>query len=530
MSLPLQGKMAATGQLLIPAPLTGIPFLKASHFQIGFDHRPQGNVVESPFRTDFPPLWGSYKPDPILLPNSKGVLNQDMDKARETWSETHLAFPVRSLEPKPKICPPESHLQMHADSQTKIFTSTARESYPWPDVMLQGPASTRADYNKEEDHFPCGDKDKLKLLPSVCRFSYPAYEILEPIAKAPCAHLGGIPTIKGDGCSYYGTSYQAQFEGGWIPPVKSCGKSKSSIVFGDPRSSVSTSKEKHAYTLQDTWNHRVYDKERAAFQIHKTNIKSGDGCTRFFTVALESFPRRELDTAGRVLPTLHLTQECCGSDNLFRIGNPDRIRFLPLPAPMKVTCLSKQTSSIPKGDEDLERSRERATTTTSRFFHTQIDLGEHPPQPDVPLWRLQSKVPLGDKHLNTCFFSTTQHSDYQPPPESQREASSSKSHLESHVPFNYPTGKGAVTTTQAMLVPHRQWMLRPSEKWLQQIKYSHLVPPWQEQRFFGTEHQDEFTPKYSGPVTICGGNFQVSSIPLGTLKKYCPQRRMVFAT
>ncbi|XP_077698121.1 stabilizer of axonemal microtubules 5 isoform X3 [Eretmochelys imbricata] len=442
--------MAATGQSLIPAPLTGIPFLKASHFQIGFDHRPQGNVVESPFRTDFPPLWGSYKPGPILLPNSKDVLNQDMDKAKETWSETHLAFPVRSLEPKPKVCPPESHLRMHADSQTKIFTSAARESYPWPDVILQRPASTRADYR-------------------------------------------GIPTIKGDRCSYFGTSYQAQFEGGWIPPVKSCGKSKSSIVFGDPRSSVSTSEEKHAYTLQDTRNRRVYSKECAAFQIHKTNITPGDGCTRFFTVTLESFPQREL-------------------------------------APMKVTCLSKQTSSIPKGDENLERGRERATTTTSRFFHTQLDLGEHPPQPDVPPWRQQSKVPLGDRHLNACFFSTTQHSDYQPPPESQRETSSSKSHHESHMPFNYPTGKGAVTTTQAMLVPHRQQTLRPSEESLQQIKYSHLVPPWQGQRFFGTEHQDEFTPKYSGPVIICGGNFQVSSIPLGTLKKYNPQRRMIFAT
>ncbi|XP_043358711.1 testis-expressed protein 45 isoform X2 [Dermochelys coriacea] len=524
--------MAAAGQSLIPAPLTGIPFLKTSHFQIGFDHRPQGNIVESPFRTDFPPLWGSYKPDPILLPNSKGVLNQNMDKAKDIWSETHLAFPVRSLEPKPKVCPPESHLQMHANSQTNIFTSTARESYPWPDVTLQRPASTRADYSKEEDHFPCGDKDKLKFLPSVYHFTYPAYEILEPIAKAPCVHLGGIPTIKGDRCSYFGTSYQAQFEGGWIPPVKSYGKSKSSIVFGDPRSSVSTSEKKHAYTLQDTRNHRVYDKECAAFQIHKTNIMPGDGRTRFFTVTLESFPRRELgavDAAGRALPAGHPTWECCGSYNLFRIGNADRIRFLPLPAPVKVTCLSKQTLSIPKGDENLERSRECATTTTSRFFHTQLDLGERPRQPDVPPWRQQSKVPLGDKLLNACFFSTTQHSDYQPPPKSQRETSSSKSHHESHMPFNYPS-KGAVTTTQAMLVPHIQQTLRSSEESLQQIKYSHLVPPWQGQRFFGTEHQDEFTPKYSGPVTICGGNFQVSSIPLGTLKKYNPQQQMVFAT
>uniref|UniRef100_A0A8C8VKR8 Testis expressed 45 n=1 Tax=Pelusios castaneus TaxID=367368 RepID=A0A8C8VKR8_9SAUR len=483
--------MAATVQSLIPASLTGIPFLKASHFRTGFDHRPQGNVVESPFRTDFPPLWGCYKPVPILPPNSKGVLNQDMDKARENWSETQQAFPGRSLEPVPKICPPESHLQMHADSKTNIFTSVARESYPWPDMTLRGPVLPEADYSKEEDHFPCGDKDKLKLLPSVYRFSYPAYEQLQPMVKAPCIHLGGLPTIKGDRCSYYGTSYQAQFEGSWIPPVKSSGKSKSSILFGDPRNVVSTGEEKHAYTVQDIENHSVYNREHAAFQIHKTNIKPGDGRTRFHTVTLESFPPREL-------------------------------------APMEITCANKQTSSVPRGDQDLERSREHATTTTSRFFHTQIDMRDCPPQPALTLWRRQSSVPLGDKHLTSCFFSTTQHADYQPPPESQREMASSERHLESHMPFNYPS-EGAVTTTQAMLVPYRQRMHRPSEESLEQIKYSHLAPPWKGQRFFGTEHQDEFPPKYSGPVNICGGSFQVSSIPLGTLKKYSPQRRVVFA-
>lgn len=81
-----------------------------------------------------------------------------------------------------------------------------------------------------------------------------------------------------------------------------------------------------------------------------------------------------------------------------------------------------------------------------------------------------------------------------------------------------------------MLVPHRQRTLRPSEESLQQVKHSHLILPWKGQRFFGTEQQEQFTPKYSGPVTICGGSFQVSSVPLGTLKKYSAQRRVVFAT
>ncbi|XP_075759058.1 stabilizer of axonemal microtubules 5 isoform X1 [Pelodiscus sinensis] len=493
MSFALQGKMPASVQSLIPAPLTGIPFQKASHFQLGFDHRPQGSVVESPFRTDFPPLWGNYKSNPILPPSSKGVLNQDMDETRETLSETCRAFPVKPLEPKLQICPPESHLQMHADSQIKILTPTSRDNYPWPDVTLQAPTSTRADYNKKEDHFPCGDKDKLKLLPSVYQFSYPAHEIHQPVVRAPCRHLGGVPTIKGDKCSYYGTSYREQFEGGWIPPVKSCVQNKSSIVFGDPRSSVSTSEGKRAYTVPDTRNRRVYDKERAASQVYKTNVKPGDGHTRFGTVTLESFPLRE-------------------------------------PAPVKILGASKKASSVLRGDEDPGRNRERANATTNRFFHTPMDVGAGPPQPEVPPWRLRNNVSLGDKHLNACFFSTTQHSDYQPPPESRSQTSSSKSHFQSHLPFNYPTGEGAVTTTQAMLVPHRQRTLRPSEESLQQVKHSHLILPWKGQRFFGTEQQEQFTPKYSGPVTICGGSFQVSSVPLGTLKKYSAQRRVVFAT
>lgn len=62
-----------------------------------------------------------------------------------------------------------------------------------------------------------------------------------------------------------------------------------------------------------------------------------------------------------------------------------------------------------------------------------------------------------------------------------------------------------------------------------QMKCSHLVLPWRAQELFSTEQKDAFTPKARGPAEIQTGDSQVSRVPLGTLKGYCPQRKVVFA-
>lgn len=53
-----------------------------------------------------------------------------------------------------------------------------------------------------------------------------------------------------------------------------------------------------------------------------------------------------------------------------------------------------------------------------------------------------------------------------------------------------------------------------------QIKYSHLVHPWQGQRWFSTEQKEAYVNKYSGPITLVVGDCQRSSIPLGTMKTF----------
>ncbi|KFV53738.1 Uncharacterized protein C19orf45, partial [Gavia stellata] len=333
---------------------------------------------------------------------------------------------------------------------------------------------------KWKDNIPCGDREKIRLPPSVYTLSYPAHEI-RPAARPWRSHGGElfyrcVPTIKGDGQSYYNTSYQAQFKGEWSPPAKPSEKHVSPITFGDPRISGSVSEHKHAYSAPDKRTHRVYDKERAASQIHHVNLRLGDGSTRFSTTTSEFFPVHNLE-------------------------------------PITTARPNKYASSIPRGDADPERNRALARTTTQLLFYPETDRWNLAPKPDS--LKHQSNICLGDECSGSRFFSTTQQADYQPPQQSQRVMADSKSHRESHIPFNY-RNESSVTTTQAMLVPHRQQKRRLSEEVLQQIKCSHLGLPWRAQDQFRTEQKDEFTPKSRGPPEIQKASSQVSCVPLGT--------------
>ncbi|NXT31001.1 TEX45 protein, partial [Pelecanoides urinatrix] len=480
--------MAASAVPAIPAPLTGLPFLKASHFQLGAERWAPGSDRQPFSHTQFPPFWGVYRPAPAPPPRSALVLSPAGGDGGETCSETRLAFPERPLQRVAPVTPPGSQVRMHADPRIRVLASETRESFPCPRSPLQRPPLPTAE--KRKDNIPRGDREKIKLPPSVYAFSYPAREIL-PAARPWRSHRGCVPTIKGDGQSYYNTSYQAQFKGEWSPPAKPSEKHLSPIKFGDPRGSGSISEQKHAYIAPDKRTHRAYDKECAAAQIHRTNLQLGDGCTRFSTSTSELFPVHNLEPVTTAHPNIY-------------------------------------ASSLPRGDEDPERNQALARTTTTQLSYPETDRWNLAPKPDLPLQKHQSNVRLGDDCSGSRFFSTTQQSDYRPPRQSQRVTADSKSHRESHIPFNYHN-ESSVTTTQAMLVPHRLQKQRLSEDMLQQIKYSHLGLPWRAQDLFRTEQKDEFTPKSRGPAEIQKANCQVSCVPLGTLKAYCPQRKVLFA-
>ncbi|XP_061457848.1 stabilizer of axonemal microtubules 5 [Rhineura floridana] len=464
------------------APLASPSFLRASHFQLAFDHRPEGNTVVSPYRTDYPPRWGSYRRHPILPPKCAGVLNQDMDDSWDTRSETNLSYPPRRLEAKPAISPPSSHLKMHADSRHSTFTSVTHDSYPCPPSMLRNPPN-RVD--KWDDSVPSGDKEKEALPDSLYQQSYPAHTGMRPAAKAPSRHLGGDSTLKGDGCTHYTTSYQSQYKGEWAPPAQSCNENVVSVVFGDPRYHQALTEQQRAYTPQHSEGPR-YDPDRAAAQVHQTNIQPGDGRQSFSTIMSESYPWKD-------------------------------------PGPLHLLCTRKNKSSILRGDQDPKRNVENATMTNHRFYYREPNLKELLAQPAGKTLKGEGTVRLGDDRF--ACFSTTQHSDYRMPPETHKVDAKRWNLTESHIPFNYPASD-PTTSTQDMLIPHRQPKHQLTEEELQKLKQSHFIHPWKEQRWFGTEQKDAYTNKYEGPITLSVGDFQRSSIPLGTIPKYSLRKKM----
>ncbi|NWW86093.1 TEX45 protein, partial [Rhynochetos jubatus] len=477
--------MAAGATPLIPAPLKGLSFLKASHVKLG-DERWARGVAHQPYsHSQHPPFWGIHKPAPAPRPLSGKVLNPSGYVGGEACSETRLAFPERPVQPVAPVVPRQSNICMHADPRPSVLTSETKERFPCPHTPLQRPSP--ATDKKWKDCIPCGDREKIGPPPSVYTSSYPAHK-LQPSARP--GHKGGVPPIIGDRQSYYSTSYQAQFEGDWTPPAKPIEKLTSSIKFGDLGSSGSTSEQKHAYIAPKGRTHSVYDKERAACHIYQTNLQLGDGCTRFSTLTSEHFPVHKIE-------------------------------------PVILAPATQHVSSILRGDEDPERNQAWATTTT-QLSYPEDGRWNLPPKPDSLLQKHQSNICLRDECSGIPFFSTTQQAHYEPPPWSQRVMADSKRHRESHIPFDYHNAN-SVTTTQAMLVPHKQQKQRPSEDMLQKIKYSHLGLPWSVQAQFSTEHKDEFTPKSGKPAEIQKANSQVSSVPLGNLKKYHPRKKVHFA-
>ncbi|NXQ82868.1 TEX45 protein, partial [Nyctibius grandis] len=466
----------------IPAPLTGIPFLKASHFQLGNDRRAPASAWQPWSHSQFPPLRGVFRPAPVPLCSSGQVLSSGWGDSRDTCSETRQAFPERPPQPVTRPATPKSHVRMHMDPRIRVLTPTTKESFPCHPTPPRKPHTPTP--NQQKDNMPRGDREKISLPPSNYAFSYPAYEI-QPPARPWRSQRGRVPPIEGDGQSYYTTSYQAQFKGEWSPAAKPSVKG-TSVKLGDPRSSGFISEQKHAYGAPDERTHSVYDKEHAASQIHHTNMQLGDGRNRFSTLTSEFFPARNIE-------------------------------------PITIARPNQYASSIPRGDEDPERNQALATTT--QLSYPEADRWNLAPKPDLLPLKYRSSVCLGDEASGSPSFSTTQQSHYQPPSQSQRVTADSRSHRKSHIPFDYHN-ESSISTMKATLVPHRQQKQRFPEDKLQQLKCSHLELPWKVPDLFRTEHKDNFTPKSRDPAEIQKAECQVSSVPLGTLKGYRPRRKV----
>ncbi|XP_059575899.1 testis-expressed protein 45 [Alligator mississippiensis] len=474
--------MAAPVKNLVPAPsIMGADFQKASHFRTSFDRWPPGRVDQSVYKVDYPPYWGNFQRESIPLPLSKGVIHKDFFTPKETGTETQVAFSERPHQPKIKMIRPQMHALMHADPRISIITSTARDSYPGLEVAGRRPLTHKPQNEQWNRNLFCENERQFPRQPSLSCSSYVDHG-MQPVARAPCVHLGGHSPITGDGRSHYQTTHHADFQGEWVPPVQPCEKMKSAVVLGSPRITGNNTEQHDAYTAPAAGSYSIYDKDQAVETIHKTTMRAGDDRRRFATTTAASFPPREL-------------------------------------VPISREYESQLVSSFPRGDRDPKRSQERANTTTYRTYYTEFDQDKRPPRPAPPQWRGWSFVPFGDDKLSSAFYSTLYQEEFPPRPPARAVPCNSKDQLKSHLPLNQPAENLPISSTQAAFVPHSQPTVRPTEESLQRVRDSHLVPPLGEQRQFQPEQPEQYYNKYSGPAVLYGRDWLVSSVPLGTIPR-----------
>ncbi|CAM9770165.1 unnamed protein product [Bubo scandiacus] len=421
--------MAASAVPAIPAPLTGLPFLKASHFQLGAARR---EAPVSHFLTPSSPLSGGFTGR--RRPRHGQGLGSAGGDGGETSSETRLATGGPSC--SPRVAYPHAHRPLHPCPELPLSPHPPSET-PLPTAK------------KWKDKIPCGNRKSGSLHPST----------------PSCTRHRRSSPLPGHGTRTRDVFLLLK---GMDSPITTLLIKRSLRVNGvHPQSQV-----------------------KSSYLVSCTNMQLGDGCTRFSTLTSELFPVHDLE-------------------------------------PVTIVHPNKYASSMSRGDEDPERNQALVRTTTTQLSYPETDRWNLTPKPELLLQKHQSNVCLGDECSGFRFFSTAQQAAYQPPCQSQRVMADSRSHRESHIPFHYHN-ESSVTTTQAMLVPHRQQKQLLSKDMLQQIKCSHLGLPWRTQNLFRTQQKEEFTPKSRGPAEIQTANSPVSRVPLGTLKRYCPQRKVTF--
>ncbi|XP_036995896.2 testis-expressed protein 45 [Artibeus jamaicensis] len=482
---------------LLPSPRAQLDFLKASHFALGPDPQLLVGATDSTTHRDFPAHTDVPRAQPCPPPPRATLFQQDARWAREEFvSEAHCAFvspPTPSREREwaqgaRSHITQTSHLHLQEEARGPALFSTARTDYGWPELQgRDNEQSPGARLIFHRDSMPSGDRDKLRIPPTTYQALFPPYDACSQ-PHASREHLGGPTPLKWDCRSWdEGTSYQSQFQAVTGPPALMCKQNSSTVALGNFRIGYGPlcSEQKEAYRPQSLPPDR-YDKARASAHSHYVSFSPGDGYFHDRTAEAERACAR------------------------------DPVPPLPLAEPFVLHHDRTPKSHILEGNRCPGPG---SLTTSMRFFYGQPPPVTNPRSRHVPHEKLRSHVSLGESKLLRKFFQTSVGADYHPPA-TQLQQKARNLHL---LPSNLPEGTGEadfLTMNQKMLKPHRAAPACVTEEMLQRCKYSHVEPPLGRQRFFSTQHEDDFPFKYQGPAVLRSGSFQDSHVPLGSLHQW----------
>ncbi|XP_045758204.2 stabilizer of axonemal microtubules 5 [Mirounga angustirostris] len=475
---------------LLPCPLSGRDFLKASHFALGPDPRLHMGAMQSTSHRDFGAHPGGTRAPQCQEPPRGSLFAQDTRSAgTELGSETHCAYAPPGPSPSARsetrerpLAAQASGLRVHAGPRVRTGLSTVRADFGWPEPPARASEQIRgARLIFDRDSVPPGDRAKLRIPPTTYQAFYAPHDPC-PRSRAPCCHLGGLNPLRWDHRRQDdGTSYQRHFQALPSAPALMCKRAFSSVELGDFKigHGPMCSEQKQAYRPQGLPPDR-YDKAQAAAHIHYVNIRPGDGLFHDRTTKADHF-------------------------------------YAPEPEPFVLHHDQTPASHILEGNWCPGPG---SLTTSMHFFHGQPPPVTEPPSRHVPYEKWKSHVRLGDSSLLEQFFQTSTGTDYCPRGTPEKPQKAPSLHL---LRSNLPRGTDEtdfLTTNQKMLKPHRTAPASVTEDMLQRCKYGHIEPPLGGQRFFSTQYEHEFPSKYQGPAVLRLVNLQDSHVPLGSPRQW----------
>uniref|UniRef100_A0A3B4U4D7 Si:dkey-13m1.5 n=1 Tax=Seriola dumerili TaxID=41447 RepID=A0A3B4U4D7_SERDU len=387
---------------------------------------------------DFKPC-SSKKAEPVPQPMPAQVDHKDLRHVKEYKTEAMVSYHPHSLPqitrtPRwTKLC---TNFKMQTDPKEVTFLTTHSEKLqPQP---FQAPPT------------PIRQSEAIKKIQQVEKLPKSTYKATfnphrgSPVVKPTVKHLEeGFPTIKGDGryqsfVSQYNTTFQGARGKAAHPVYK-----HSSVVMGDPVKIVEReTTHTGSFSWPTTYSPPVV-KERLKFKLGNFSKDSWSSTTK---------------------------QTFCHH----KLGDP-----------VVLTKRNRNSSSLPKGDTDASRNKERMSVTTNRICFSDLNLTGHPVSVPGPDLMTKSHV-FSQPNLSGLYYTTTAKEHY-----SKKDGEQARPAIQ--LPSNILSGQEpgvSLSTTKADFLPLKTCKQTP----FQSQQTSNIRFPLAKQHF-STTHNEFYTAK-----------------------------------
>ncbi|XP_076581947.1 uncharacterized protein LOC143317992 [Chaetodon auriga] len=408
---------------------TNIPFLDSSP-----------DAFSTSFQEDFQPF--SSERAESSQPTQAHVDHKDLKHIEEYLTEAMVSYQRHKLPQMsrtPRWTKLSTNFKMQADPREVAFHTTHFQNFqPQPFQPPPAPIRQTLDIKKIQQ--------VEKLPQSTSKASFTPHHGC-PVVKAMVKHLEeGFPTIKGDGqhCSFV-SQYSNTFQGAWSSAAQSVEKHTSSVAMGDPEKIAERETTNAASFKRPTVCRPLVVKEHLKLNLGNSCEDSWSSTSR------EAF-------------CYHKLGEC----------------------PVVLTKRNPNSSSLPRGDTDRKRNKERMSVTTNRISFSDLNHTENPVYVPKPELITKSHVQFSPSCLSGLYYTTTAKEHY-----SKQDGEPARPAMQ--LPSNILSGPEhglSLSTTKTDYIPLKT--CRQTASLAQQR--SNIRFPLVHQHF-GTTHSEDYTAK-----------------------------------